>query len=460
MHNIRLVLFLGFASGLVWAQTGGLGSLQDPRLADQRTVNAMSFQPWLAISGSYDTYLSAANSAGDSVLRTLNPSGGFSLAKSYQRTTVVVGYSGAGNGYLGGTLGDREGWRSSNVGLVALSTQLSKRLVLDVSETGGAANGGFGATAAGLASSGLGVLGSLGLSPGSLYGAGSGIGTTGAGSDPLQNGLVDSDYYQQMSYFSSSSVGLGYMLSRRTMINVQGTASFVRRSGRSYADANTYGTNAMFSTFLSRRVSLFGGYSYQRMDFVQSIGNTNVHGVFGGVTYRASTHDSFSISYGQDFVDSNYVTTVALPADVAALLGVSSARIATNSQRTFYGGNASYDHSFRHGGFRVACMTNVLPGNDLILLAHTESCTTSLSHSLSNRLSIGGIGGYSRLNGISQTGSRYQVFSGGVSLDYALFHSISFTTGSSYRHSTLHPSDTTMEDVVASAGLRWAPTRR
>ena len=251
MLKSRLVLLLVFASSVASAQIAGMGSMQDPRLGDQSAVGAYGFQPWLAVQGNYDTYLNGPSAS----FRSVSLNGGFSLAKAFHHTTLMLGYAGSGSDYLGAS-GSSYGWLSSNVVSLALSSRLTHRLIFDASEQGGAANGGFGITASGLQNSGLGVLGSLDAASGSLYGTGANV--VGGASNPLNNGLVSSDYYDRMAYFSSTMLGLGYMVSSKTMVNVQATGSLVRREGFSYADSDSLSARGMVSGLSRRRRSMSG----------------------------------------------------------------------------------------------------------------------------------------------------------------------------------------------------------
>jgi hypothetical protein len=333
---------------------------------------------------------------------------------------------------------------------------VARRVTLDFSEVGGAANGGFGAASAGMLSGGLGVLGSLDVSGGYLSG-GSGSSSTSSGLDNLTNGLVDSDYYDQMTYFSSTGANAGFLLSSRTMLNIGGSGSIIRRAGRSFSDANMIGANAMISTQLSRRFSTFFGYSFDKVDFVHSIRDIYVQGGFAGVHFALSPHDQLSLSISESFLDSQFVTVVTLPADVAALLGVSTTSVAVNNNRKVVGGKVAYNHSFQRGGFNLNCNSSVVPGNDLILMARTEGCAVSLSRVLSQRFSVNGIGGMRRLTGMSQAGSRYDVFNGGVIFSYRVFRGVSLTAGANYSASEFHPSASSRTFVAANAGLRWSP---
>ena len=429
----------------------------DPRAADSQVPGSGTLQPWLAVNGSYDSYLDSPSGYSQSVYRSVNVSGGLSATKSFHRTSLIFGYGGSGSDYLGRSAGVQSDWRSSNVGALAVSTQATRRLTLDLSEVGGAANGGFGAAAAGLQSGGLGVLGSMGVAGRFLFGGGAVPGGSTNGPDPLQNNLVDADYYLQMSYFSSTSANAGILLTNRTMLNFGGSASFVRRDGRGYSDANSLNANATLSTQLSRRFSVFLGYSFDKIEFVQSIGDTYIQGGFAGMRYRLAPHDEVSLSVNDSYVDTKFVTTIALPPDIAALLGVASITSVNGSSRSYLGGRLSYTHSFQHGGFNIACNSMIAPGNDLILLARSEGCTVSLSRSLTPRFSVTGIGGLRRLNGMSQAGSRYDIANGGLVFAYRIFRGVSFTTGANYRAAEIKPSSQQTTDVVATAGLYWSP---
>lgn len=448
-----ILLFCASAS----AQSGGLGSMRDPRMAElQGSSGAGAIQPWLAVNGTYDTYLDAPASTLGSVRRWIGLSGGLSAAKSFQRTYMVLGYFGMGTDYMGRSAGVREGWLSSNVATFAVSSQVAHRVTLDFSETGGAANGGFGAAAAGL-QSGLGVLGSVGLSSGFLFGGSAGLTGSSTGLNPLENGLVDADYYQQMAYFSSTSGSAGFLLSNRTMLNIGGTASFIRRDGNTFSDSNIAGASAMLSTRLSRRFATFVGYQFTGIDFVQSIGKTYVQGGFAGIQYSLSPRDELSLAVSDSYLDSKTTSTVTLPADVAALLGVAVTSTVNSTDRSFAGGRLTYKHSFQRGGFDLSCISMVAPGNDLILMARSEGCTVTLSRSLTERLTVSGIGGLRRLNGISQSGMRYDVADGGLVFSYRIYRGLSLTAGANYQATEVQPSTQSASQVSASGGLYWTP---
>ena len=452
----RIIAVLSLASGSIWAQSGELGSMRDPRAANQQTTQSGAIQPWLAVTGNYETYIDQPVSTLGSVYRSLTLSGGLSMAKAYQRTNVVLGYAGSGSDYLGRSAGIREGWSSSNVANLAVSSQVARRLTLDFTESGGAANGGFGSASAGLGAGGLGMLPSLGVSSGFLFGGGAGLGGS-SGLNPLQNNLVDADYYQKMTYFSSTSVGVGILLSNRTMLNIGGSASFIRRDGRSFSDTDGVGANATLSTRFSHRFSAFVGYSFNRYKFINSIGSTSVQGGFTGFHYALSPHDEFSLSVSDGYLDSKFARTVALPPDIALLLGVSTTTTVRSNSRSYLGGSLGYNHAFQRGGFDLTCSSSIAPGNDLILMARTHGCTISLSRTLSERLSITGIGGMRRLSGLAQAGSRYDVLDGGLLFSYRIFSGVSLTAGAEYRTTQIHPSTRSTSDVSANGGLRWSP---
>jgi hypothetical protein len=297
----------------------------------------------------------------------------------------------------------------------------------------------------------------MGVASAFLNGGGAGLGGVSTGLDPLQNNLVDADYYQQMTYFSNTSAGAGFLLSNRTMLNISGTAAFIRRDGRNFSDANIAGANAMLSTKLSRRLTVFAGYSFSRIDYVASIGNTNIQSGFVGLTTTLSPHDELSFGVSDSYVDTRFISTVTLPPDVAALLGVATTTTVNSTSREYVGGRLSYNHSFQRGGFGLACTSTIAPGNDLILLARSEGCSVNLSRSLTPRFSVTGIGGVRRLNGLSQSGSRYSIASGGLVLSYRIFRGVSFTAGATFMDSEVRPSTQSTTGVTANAGLYWSP---
>ena len=453
----RLFVIFALAGSAAFAQIAGMGNLRDPRNPEDHQPGLGAIQPWLAVTGVYDTNLDTPAGANYGISRGVSLGGGISLAKSYRRTTVVLGYSGSGNNYFGGSANANRDWTTSNVASLAVSTQLSKRVTFDVAESGGAANGGYGATSAGLGLSGLGVLGSLGLSSGFLFGGSNGVPGNGNGYDPLQNNLVNADFYSQMTYFSSTSSSIGFLLSKRTQMNFGGSFSAVRRDGRSFSDINSYGGNAMLSTYFTQRITGFAGYTYNTINYIGSIGKTDIQGAFVGISAKLSRRDSIHLSGSGTFLDSSFAATVALPPDVAALLGTTTATSIQNVKRQIAGGSIGYTHTFKRGGFSLNCSSSVAPGNDLILLSRSESCMGALSGSLSRRLSVSGVGGITRLNGMAQAGSRYDVYSGGLNFGFALFRGLNLSAGSTYRRSQVKATVYDQSGIGASVGLYWSP---
>ena len=76
------------------------------------------------------------------------------------------------------------------------------------------------------------------------------------------------------------------------------------------------------STYWTQRFSTNVVYSYTRIDYIKSIGDTNIQSVTVGAQYRISSRDSIAGSFGESFVNSQFLATLTLPPDIALLLGV------------------------------------------------------------------------------------------------------------------------------------------
>ena len=445
----RAIVILALAGSSVPAQ------LRDPRTFDglQSVVN--SIQPWLAVTGSYYTDVNSPEGASGSVGRTIGLSGGISMAKSFKRTTFTLGYSGSGYRYLGNRE-PQNGWIPSNVVSLSVGTQLSKRLTLDFEEFAGASAGGFGMTSWGLPYSANGVLGSIGVAGGGSTG-GATVPPGASTTNPLQNNLVDTQSSNQMTYFSNSSGSLGVLLSKRTMVSFGGSAFFARREGSSFSDSNGYTGNVSLSTYWTQRFSTNVGYSYTRIDYIKSIGNTDIQSVTVGAQYRITPRDSIAGSFGESFVNSQFLATLTLPPDIALLLGVPQVYFIDNVSQKFLSGSATYSHAFQRGGLGIFCYSGVVPGNDLLLLSRSESCGASLSRTLTSRLSVSGVGGVTRLTGLAQAGNRYDVFNVGLYFSYRFLHGLAFNAGGGYYDNQIKPSTTSVSSAYASAGLDWSP---
>lgn len=450
MRISRAIVILALAGSSVPAQ------LRDPRTSDGLQTMVNSIQPWLAVSGSYHTDISTPSGGPGSVGRSIGVSGGVSMMKSFKRTTFKLGYSGSGSRYFGKSV-PQTGWNPSNVVSLSIGTQLSKRLTLDFGEFAGASAGGFGITSWGLPSSANGVVGSIGVAGGNSSG---GTATVPPGSstvNPLQNNLVDTQYSSQMTYFSDSSGSLGILLTKRTMVSFGGSAYLARRQGSPFTDSNGYTGNASMSTLWTKRFSTNVGYSFTRVDYINTIGNTDIQSVTVGAQYRLSPHDSIAGTFGESFVASQFLASLTLPPDLALLLGVPQVYFIENVNQKFVSGSATYSHVFQRGGLGISCYSGIVPGNDLLLLSRSESCGAFLSRTLTARLSVSGVGGVTRLTGLAQAGTRYDVYNTGLSFSYRFLHGLALTAGGGYYYNQIKPSRSSISSAYVSAGLYWSP---
>jgi len=457
MRISRAFVIFALAGSSALAQMGTTGSLRDPRQDSTQQAGPAIIEPWLAVTGGYDTEVVTPAGQAAAIYRPLGLSGGLSMVKPFRKTTVVLGYSGTGYRSLGNS-GAENGWFVSNVVDLSVGTQLSRRLTFNVGELAGAANGGFGINAWGLGASSNGVLESIGVASGSLYG-GSGIPSGTSTTNPLQNQQVDTESSSQMTYFSNTNASLGVLLTRRTMLSFGGSAMITRRVGSSFSDSDGYTGSVGLNTRWTNRFNTSGSYSFTRFDFVNSIGYTNINSISAGAQYQLSAHDSVSGSFGASFLGTEFLATLTLPPDIAQLLGVPVVYLITNRSEHFVIGSAGYSHSYRRGGFGLSCTSSVTPGNDVLVLTRMESCGANLSRSLTRRLSVSGVGGGTRMNGLAQAGTRFDVFDAGLTFSYRFLGGLAFTAGGNYYVNYFKPSTASTSFVSANAGLFWSPAR-
>ena len=94
MRISRAFVIFALAGSSVLAQMGTTGSLRDPRLDSTQQAAPAIIEPWLSVSGGYDTEVATPAGQASAIYRPLGLGGGLSMVKPFRRTTVVLGYFG------------------------------------------------------------------------------------------------------------------------------------------------------------------------------------------------------------------------------------------------------------------------------------------------------------------------------------------------------------------------------
>lgn len=441
---------LSMASGQIGG-VGGFGSPSGPRSSadGSGTSRGISIRPWVMASGVYAENLTppATNPGGGLISADAfggSLMGGVSGSHLSGRTSLSLGYVGAAQYYSG----HRGLANSSHVGVFGVAHQLSQKWSLQLSQFGGTSLGGFGM---GAGFGGFGSAGALGFSSAFLTNPG-GVSSFG---NPLLNGVVDNELFDNRVYFYGSNGSITYQPSMRVSYSAGGGAFFTRRRSSALNGVNGLTGNGSVSYQTSRKSSITAFYNYGRFEFPGVFGGNEAHSAGLGFRRELARNTNFTLFAGAFQFRSDFIGQVPLDPITAAILGTGSSLEARRVRRISGAGGANLGHQFKRGLVSVGYSRGVVPGNDVLFSAVRDSVNAVVSYSSSSRWSINGTGFYSRSSGLIQAGRRFDLYQGSGMFSLRLFKSLNMTLGGGYR--SLQLGTFSRQQRFATVGLAWMP---
>jgi len=410
------------------------------------------------VNGLYNNTLSASAAAAKYDTMTATFSGGLGGFKSWNHKEVGGSLMASGTYFdkgpaVGSPLTNSSSWRQSYVGNLSYGQQVSQRLKFSLQQMGGLSDGGFGYGSS---------FGANGI-PGMTSGYGSGSMTTpdiGGASfvDPANNGLVDNEVFSSRTRFFSGGGSLDYRISQRVQVSGWGQTSFVRRSGSLYG-LNNYGGGGQVAYDLSPRSSLGVGLQMGTSSYPSQFGNVRNESIFTTFSRQLTASLMISGQAGVGRIRSEFVGAVALPPEVAAILGTGSVLEvrATRLLTPVY--SLSLRKSLGMGSLFVAGGRSFSAGNGMVQAGLRDSLNIGYGRAINSRVSTNVFLAYIRMSGRAGVQRVTETAQGGGMLSYRLAGNLSLTGQSGLRYLGVTHGSRRM-DVFAGVGLAWSPGDR
>ncbi|MGJ5813750.1 outer membrane protein [Paludibaculum fermentans] len=458
MKLAMLLGILAISSLPVGAQSGGVGGFGGEPIGLQQGDTGTGFQsqnvgffPWLSVNGIYSHPLGTSIGLANSDRMGGTFSGGVGGSKAWQTSEVQAGYVGSGSYNNQSLSGAARRWRQTHVGNVGYVKQLTQQWQVSLSQVGGLSDGGYGIGSAFGASGVPGLGGGAGL--GSFLGGD--ISGNGGFQDPNQNGLVDAEILDTRTKFSSSRASLAYRLTERLSANGTGGAGFARR-GNGLSGVNAYTGGGGLNYQITQNTQIGGNYMHSNVDYVGLFGGSRYDTVQAGFQTKLTQQLQITAQGGAARLNSTFVGPVALPPDLAALLGVGSTlevqRVSTNAVAV----RVLLSYNARNSHFNAGYNRGVAPGNGVVFTSLRDSVVLGYGWKVGQKLGLSFTASYNRLSGRVGIMKVTQSAQGGTALSYKLFSSVSATAQGGYRYTTI-TGVRQFRELYAGFGLTWHP---
>jgi hypothetical protein len=392
-------LLVGFAVPLL-GQYGGPAILARGDAPAAMTTPAISFRPFVEVTGLYDTGLAGVavvNSAG--ALANLASFGvgltwGISGTHSWRRTKIGLDYRGNYDHYTQQT---SFGGLNQQI-LLGITKPLSRRVTLVMRNTAGTFSRDFG-----------------------LKGL-----TATVPFDPTTTDIPRTDFFDNRTSYVTTQADLTMQKTARLSFNIGGDGSIVKRHYASLYDVVTGGARGDVHYRLSRRSTIGTAYFYEHYAFTGVGGGSDLHSVVGSYGLRVSRWVEISGYAGLVRMESKFVQSVPVDPIIASILGITAAPqiFHTIGYSPMWTGRLS--RTFRNGVAFAGGGRMIVPGNGLFLTSDQTNAFAGYGYTGLRRWSFNTDVRYTRSSALANVSGRYADMSGGFSVSRKLLWSTHF----------------------------------
>jgi len=401
LRSERWIVLLALAHP-AFCQYGGPALLTRGEAPSAMAAPEIHFQPFVEISGVWDSGLAGVRVTDTGQLANASSYGlsvawGVSGMHSWRHTKLGLSYRGSVDHYFRQTAFD-----SVNQSiLLGITHQLSRRMVLSLSES------------AGMFSRDPGLLGLQQTVP----------------FDPSTTYIPRTDFFDNRTIYLTSQGSLTIQKSARLSFDLGGGGFITRR--RSTALYGLVGATAMGDVQyrVSRHSTIGAEYTYAYYSYTRILADSNVHGAAFTFAHQFTKELEFSGSAGAMRGESKYLQSVPLDPAIAALLGIGSTNLV--GHQVVWGPSFSgrLSRTFRTGVFYVGAGRSITPGNGLFLTSTVTTALAGYSYTGIRRWSFSAYSNYSRGAAIGYIQGVYSTVGVAFSGSRQLMRYVHFTAG-------------------------------
>lgn len=434
---VRCVIFLLLIGGLneSVAQYSGPSILsRGGNLPGRRGRAPMDFSFYGAVKGTAESGLLATMLDEEGQIQPVEALGvsaetGIFGGKNWRRSSLGVDYRGDYRRMFSDSPNVQRfnGWNQ----VVALSYErtLTRRITLQLSETGGSTNRAFG----GFAAPAFGQLGRTGV--------------------PLN------EVFDLRTDFLQTSGALTWQKSARLAFTGGGNAFFVKRKSFSLVNSQGYIATASPTYRMSRRLTLQSLYQFQKFEFPRLFANSTIHNLASGFQYRLDRNWNLNLLAGVYLMNNRGTEQVQLSPEVAEILGRPVGLVTFDRSSTVPMYDIDAVRRQDRGSLRIGASQVTIPGNGVFLTSTSRTFNAGYSYTGTKRLSLGVSGGYTQFNSQSLRLQNLNFYQAGTGLSYRLTAGLNFTTQFDYRKFTGQDTRRGREGYGVTFGLGYTTSR-
>ena len=402
---------------------------RDSTLIGERGGKLLDFRFYASLNGVYDSGLTPVLT--DKTGNLVTTGGAYGVAagfgvtgsKTWRRDSLSLDYNGSYRKYAdGGSFDGLDQFLSLRYGRT-----ISRRLILDVKETGG------------ISGLGNGNFSFLPLTSNDLH------------------AIPTNELFDNRTEYSQSTVGLVWQKSARLSFRVDGDGSVVRRKAGSLAGLNGYGVGGDVSYRITRRQTLSLTYRLMHYDYQRLYGSALAQTASVGYSIGLGRRYDLATSIGGTYANLVGLQTVQLDPAIVAIIG--QTQITENFNRTaaIPYGSVSLTRRFSHSAVSATANTGISPGNGAYLTSRQTSAGVSYSYAGRQRWSSGAKFDYTKLSALGQQIGQYSGVQGGVGATYRVTNAMHAEFRYDYRHYSTQNDLFRKDSHRISVGLAFSP---
>jgi hypothetical protein len=251
--------------------------------------------------------------------------------------------------------------------------------------------------------------------------------------DPSTTFIPTTEFYNNRTIYMGTQAGLTLQKTARLSFTFGGGAFFTLYRTQALKGTKGLSSYGDMQYRLSRRSTVGAMYQFSTFHFTGIYGDSYIHGTAATVGYQLSQRLEFSGFFGLMRAESKFVQSVSVDPAIAALLGISSARLVAHSvaTRPYWSGRLS--RRFSRGVVYVSAGQSVAPGNGLFLTSYTTSLLGGYDYTGLRRWSLNVNGGHTMAKSVGNIAGGYDTTTAGIGVSRQIVENLHFAVRYGFR---------------------------